>query len=174
MVRRPQTYSTLAVAAGLFVLITAWRFAEPAPATGITFLYVVPISLLAVELGYRGAISGAAAACGLVAWWGAAQGVVLRADGYLVRAVAFFAVALVVARQVQRRRAQEDEAQRWFSLADEMCCVADFRGYFTRVNGAWTRCLGYSPDELVGQPFTTFVHPEDRELTNADSSSLVA
>ncbi len=34
---QPQKVSAVLIAAGLFVLITVWRFAEPDPATGITF-----------------------------------------------------------------------------------------------------------------------------------------
>lgn len=170
--RRQHALSALLLAAGLFVVITAWRFADPDPATGITFLYVVPISMLAVEFGYRGGILGAAGASGLVAWWGTSHDVVLQSDGYLVRTSAFFAVALVVAWQVHRRKALESEAQRWFSMSDDMCCVANFEGYFTRVNPAWSRWLGYSREELLDQPFLAFVHPDDVDQTAAESAAL--
>ncbi len=171
---RRHAVSALLVAAGLFVLITAWRFGDPDPATGITFLYVVPISLLAVEFGYRGGIVGAIGAAALVAWWGTSHDVVLHGDGYVVRAAAFFAVALIVAWQVQRRKALEGEAQRWFSMSDDMCCVANFDGYFTRVNDAWSRWLGYSHDEMLDQPFAAFVHPDDVDRTHAEAAALAA
>ncbi len=169
---RRQSVSVLLIAAGLFIAITAWRFADPAPATGITFLYVVPISLLAAGFGFRGGIPGAAVASGLFAWWGTSNDVVLSSGGYLVRAAAFFAVALVVGWQVQRRKALEGEADRWFSISDDMCCVANFDGYFTRVNAAWSRWLGYSEEELLDQPFVAFVHPDDVERTVSETAAL--
>jgi PAS domain S-box-containing protein len=30
---------------------------------------------------------------------------------------------------------------------------------------AWTRALGHSLEEMVGQPFLDFVHPDDRQKT---------
>lgn len=171
---RRQSASVLLLAAGLFIAITAWRFADPAPATGITFLYVVPISLLAAGFGYRGGIPGAAVASGLFAWWGTSHDVVLSSGGYLVRAAAFFAVALVVAWQVQRSKALEGEADRWFSISDDMCCVANFDGYFTRVNAAWSRWLGYSEEELLDQPFVALVHPDDVLRTVAETAALAS
>jgi hypothetical protein len=51
---------TFAIAIVMFAAILAWRFADPNPVSAINSLYVVPIALLAVTLGTRGGLAGAA------------------------------------------------------------------------------------------------------------------
>lgn len=53
----------------------------------------------------------------------------------------------------------------FFEFSNEMLCVADNRGYLTRVNQAWTKTLGWSAEELTSRPYIDFVHPEDLAAT---------
>jgi PAS domain S-box-containing protein len=50
--------------------------------------------------------------------------------------------------------------------------VAGFDGYFTRLNVAWERTLGFTNQELMKEPFLNFVHPDDREATIAQAKNL--
>ena len=62
------------------------------------------------------------------------------------------AVALLgylLLRGVMRRRRAEREVERIFELSVDLLCVANLDGYFTRVNPAFERTLGYSAAELV-------------------------
>lgn len=61
----------------------------------------------------------------------------------------------------------------FFEFSNEMLCVASSRGYFTRVNPAWTKTLGWSADELTSRPYLDFVHPDDAEATTREASLLV-
>jgi two-component system sensor histidine kinase/response regulator len=74
---------------------------------------------------------------------------------------------------VDRKRAEE-ELDRFFTISLDLQCIATFRGYFTRVNSAWERTLGYTSEEMVARPFLDFVHPEDRERTIAVMSALTS
>lgn len=51
-----------------------------------------------------------------------------------------------------------------FQFSADLFCIAR-NGYFTEVNPAWTRSLGWSRSEMLERPFIDFVHPEDRERT---------
>jgi PAS domain S-box-containing protein len=51
----------------------------------------------------------------------------------------------------------------FFQLCVEMLAVAGFDGRLRRVSRNWTNVLGWSEDELIGQPWLDFVHPEDVE-----------
>jgi diguanylate cyclase (GGDEF)-like protein/PAS domain S-box-containing protein len=161
----------LVVAAALFAAVTAWRFAATDPAAGVGFLYVIPVALVAVRFGLLGGLVAAATSTGLVMWWAFSTDA-LGFTGYATRSVTFVAVAAVVGWQVERRRALEGEADRWFSLSSDMCVVANLDGYFTRVNDAWTASLGYSEEELLERPFVAFVHPGDVEATNTEAAAL--
>ncbi|MEO8333957.1 MAG: PAS domain-containing protein [bacterium] len=55
--------------------------------------------------------------------------------------------------------------ERFFLVSIDMLCCLDFTGYFKRLNPAWERALGFTPQELMSKPFIEFVHPDDRERT---------
>jgi PAS domain S-box-containing protein len=61
---------------------------------------------------------------------------------------------------------------RFFELSPDLFCIAGFDGYFRRVNGNFTRVLGYTPDELISRPLIEFVHPDDRANTKAEAEKL--
>src|ERR1041385_9206682 len=65
---------------------------------------------------------------------------------------------------VGRTRAQE-QLERFFTMSGDLLCIANFDGYFTRVNASWHRVLGYTTTELMSHPFIDYVHHEDREAT---------
>lgn len=62
-----------------------------------------------------------------------------------------------------------DLEDRFFTLSIDMLCVADFRGYFIRLNPAWETTLGFTREELQARPMFEFVHPDDRERTRAQN-----
>lgn len=68
--------------------------------------------------------------------------------------------------EVERREAQED-LDRFFTLSRDLFVIAGFNGYSKRLNPAWEQTLGYTLDEILAQPFLSFVHPADRERTVA-------
>lgn len=68
-------------------------------------------------------------------------------------------------RDLRERRQSERELNRLFDLASDLLCVATIEGYFTRVNPAFQRVLGYTETELVSQTFLDLVHPDDRQRT---------
>ena len=65
---------------------------------------------------------------------------------------------------VERKRAEE-ELDRFFTLSPDLLCIANFDGYFLRLNPSWERTLGIPREELLAKPWLDFVHPADREAT---------
>ena len=70
-----------------------------------------------------------------------------------------------------RRLAEENlrrisgELDRFFTLAQDLLCIADTNGALRRANQEWTRTLGYSQDELQGRSLVELAHPQDRQAT---------
>jgi len=75
--------------------------------------------------------------------------------------------------EVQRRQAEE-ERDRLFAVSLDMLCAASFDGYFKRVNPAFKRVLGYTRNEMLTKPWVSFIHPDDRESTIAETQRLLA
>ncbi len=72
---------------------------------------------------------------------------------------------------VGRTRAQE-QLEHFFTMSGDLLCIANFDGYFARVNASWSRLLGYTTTELLSQPYIDLVHREDREATASAEASL--
>jgi eukaryotic-like serine/threonine-protein kinase len=88
-----------------------------------------------------------------------------------------FASASELAQEVQgwqdrERREAEEARDRFFTLSLDMLCIAGFDGYFKRLNPAWERTLGFTIEEMLAEPFVSFVHPDDRERTGAETQRL--
>lgn len=71
-----------------------------------------------------------------------------------------YAIGRPLDERSERRRSLEARG-RFFSLSPDLFVISDERGHAGQVNAAWTAVLGYEPDEVVGRPFSSFVHPED-------------
>jgi len=74
--------------------------------------------------------------------------------------------------EVAERKLAEEVLDQFFNHSLDMLCIADFGGYFKRLNPAWERTLGFTTDELCRRPFLDFVHPDDREATLAEVKQL--
>jgi PAS domain S-box-containing protein len=59
------------------------------------------------------------------------------------------------------QRRKTDAVDRLFDLSLDMLGTASAEGYFTRLNPAWERTLGWTAVELMARPMLSFVHPDD-------------
>jgi PAS domain S-box-containing protein len=164
----------LAVAAILFAGVFFLRLEVENPGQIVTLLYALPIALVAVELGMGWGLAVAALALGMFGLWDLAW----AGDGghnaldYLSRGGAFFILGGAVGALADRVRKVSADSARYWELSNDLLCTARFDGRFERLNPAWERTLGWTLDELRSRPFVEFVHPEDRERTEAETASL--
>ena len=66
------------------------------------------------------------------------------------------------------------ELVKFFEMSIDMLCIADFGGFFRRLNAAWQKTLGHSAEELCAVPYVEFIHPDDLEATLAEAAGLKA
>jgi len=76
--------------------------------------------------------------------------------------------------QFSERARAERELATFFEASRDMLAIAGSQGYLLRVNPAWEKVLGFTPQEMTTRPFLDFVHPDDREKTIAEAKSVYA
>jgi diguanylate cyclase (GGDEF)-like protein/PAS domain S-box-containing protein len=162
----------VAVAAVVFVAIFVVRTTIGTLADAISFLYVIPVVIVAISLGTRGGALAGAVAFALSTASALIADQPTSAFGYVNRAVVFLFIGALVGRFAEELRSLEAESTRFFDLSRDMICVAGFDGYFKRINPAFERTLGYSRRELLGRPFVEFVHPDDRDDTDVETGEI--
>ena len=64
------------------------------------------------------------------------------------------------------------ERDRFFNLSLDIMTIANLEGYFTQVNPALERTLGWTSTEITTKPYLDFVHPDDIAPTIAIAQKL--
>ena len=65
---------------------------------------------------------------------------------------------------VEEKRLRRD-LDRFFEVSLDMLAIANLKGYFTRLNPAFEKVLGWTEAELCARPCTDFIHPDDIKAT---------
>jgi diguanylate cyclase (GGDEF)-like protein/PAS domain S-box-containing protein len=164
---------TIVATIALFALVSILFVLGHAPADGVGFLYVLPIGLVAVELGWRWGLSVAAVCFGSYVIWAAINDIELSLLGYATRAVVLFTVGGALGWLAARARTAGRDTDLWFSMANVMLATASLDGHFTRLNQAWETTLGWTREELMAKPQSEFIHPDDVEPTFAAANALL-
>ncbi|MCR9264260.1 MAG: PAS domain-containing sensor histidine kinase [Flavobacteriaceae bacterium] len=61
----------------------------------------------------------------------------------------------------------------FFNQSLDGLCIADYDGYFVKVNPSFKSLLGYSEKELKSRLISSFIHPKDREATAGHREKLL-
>jgi signal transduction histidine kinase len=91
----------------MFAGVFAWRAATADAEDAVALLYVVPVGLVALELGLLGGVTAAALATALLGGWILASGAPVGVLGVVTRAVTFVTVGLIAGRFSDRMRAAQ-------------------------------------------------------------------
>jgi len=131
------------------------------------FLFAVPLALASVGWGLRGGVVlGVLTSLLATAWWveRSHPGGGAWLSSRIVTCL-FIGVILGWFAESRHGLMRAIAHHREYSL--DLIATANFEGYFTEVNPAFTRTLGFTSEELLSAPFTDFVHPDDVEPTLA-------
>ena len=72
----------------------------------------------------------------------------------------------------QQVNERTQERNRIWDVSRDMLLVADTAGVWLSVNPAWTACLGWTAEELVGRTSEWLEHPEDHDKTRREIGKL--
>jgi two-component system, cell cycle sensor histidine kinase and response regulator CckA len=68
----------------------------------------------------------------------------------------------------------EAQQNSFFSLSLDLMGLIGLDGYLKHINPAFEKLLGFTQEELLSQPLSLFIHPEDRKSTLAIFKQLTA
>lgn len=71
-----------------------------------------------------------------------------------------------------KKNEERRKLEKFFMMSMDMICIAGIEGYFTKVNPAFTKTLGWTEQELLQRPFIEFVHPDDVNKTIMEIQKL--
>ena len=124
-------------------------------------LLAVPLALASIAYGLRGGIGmGILTSLVVAAWWVAERqygGVAWLSS----RAITCLFIGTVLGWFAESRQQLTRAIAHHRELSLDLIATANFDGYFTEVNPAFTRTLGFTSEELLSRPFTDFVHADD-------------
>jgi diguanylate cyclase (GGDEF)-like protein/PAS domain S-box-containing protein len=155
-----------------FAAVFVARLASSDPGDAVGFLYAIPIALLASEFGLAMGLGAAGFASALTIAWAQTAKVDLSVLGYATRLAVLLLVGGLVGQLARNRKELASTNERWFEMSNDLLCESSLDGYYTRLNGTWSQALGYSTEELMAEPYVTFIHPDDLEPTLAIAGSL--
>ena len=68
----------------------------------------------------------------------------------------------------------EERFRNIFELSADLVCIADYKGFFRLINPSFSRVLGYSQEELLGNSFFRFIHPDDKTKSQSAMTDILA
>ena len=69
-------------------------------------------------------------------------------------------------------KAKINELDIFIQQSHDVICVVDSEGIFQRISPSCESVWGYTPKELIGQPFMKYVHPNDRDFTKKEATRI--
>lgn len=73
-----------------------------------------------------------------------------------------------------KRKHQEEMHFLMFQSAPDIIATVNQEGYFTKVNPAFCKLLGYTEKEITSQPFSNFIHQEDLITTKKEYKKTIS
>nr|WP_295870636.1 PAS domain S-box protein [uncultured Chitinophaga sp.] len=70
------------------------------------------------------------------------------------------------------RKEEMEHFRKFFLLSNDLFCLVGSNGTFEMVNPAFSRALGWKPEEILGRPVFDIIHPEDVDSSGEQLKGL--
>jgi PAS domain S-box-containing protein len=152
--RRP---TVLGFAVVMYAAVVALRFAVGDPAAPIMLFMLVPIAIVAIELGSRGGMAAAATAVVTVGAWSVVDDVRLSPVVFVSRLTAFFLVGLLVGCLIDRLQAVREAQRRLLESSLDPIVGLSIDGRVQSVNARALALFGRRREEMIGHEIEHFL-----------------
>jgi len=153
---RRRTTIVIAIAIALYVGFLIARLENSDQKNGLLGLQVIPIALVALELGLLPGLLMATAALGSVAIWSVADDVHISAGEYVARGAVYFPIAIAIGWVAGRlhltEQALENREQRLATIVEsstDALVTMDEDGLILAWNPVAEEMFGWRPDEVM-------------------------
>ena len=75
------------------------------------------------------------------------------------------AACVVILGNLGKRRAVEEELDQFYALSNDLIGMLDYDGAYRWLSPSWERASGWQSQEILGNNFLEFVHPDDSQRT---------
>jgi len=163
---RRRTIVVLAIAVVLYVGILVARLLNSDESNGLLGLQIIPMALVAIELGLLPGLIAAGAAFASVGFWSAAQDVQISGVEYAARALVYFPIAIALGWIAGRLRVSqellEEREQRLTTIVEsstDALVTMDEEGLILAWNPVAEDMFGWRPDEAIGKELAELTMP---------------
>ena len=80
--------------------------------------------------------------------------------------------SVLIFRNITEKRKTEEKLNIIYNQSLDLIGVANKNGYFTSINPAVTKILGYTQEEFLAQSYFDFIHPDDVDKTDNEKHTL--
>jgi len=161
-----RTTIAIAVAILLYVGILIARLENSDQMNGLLGLQVIPIALVALELGVLPGLLMAAAAIGSVAIWSVTDDIHITAGEYVARGAVYFPIAIAIGWVAGRlhltEQALENREQRLATIVEsstDALVTMDEDGLILAWNPVAEHMFGWPPEEVLGKDLAEVTMP---------------
>jgi PAS domain S-box-containing protein len=163
---RRRTTIVLAIALFLYVGILIARLLNPDQQNGLLGLQMIPMALVALELGLVPGLAAAVAALASVGIWSAIQDVHINGAEYVARAAVYFPVAIAIGWAAGRLRTAEklleDREKRLTTIVEsstDALVTMDADGLILAWNPVAEQMFGWTSEEVLGKDLAEVTMP---------------
>lgn len=167
--------SRAVLALALLAVIVALRVVlGPSASAGLSFLLIVPVAVVAVDLGpWGGLAAGVGAYAVFFVWVLTGQFVDTGVDAHLIRGTVYLLVGLAAGWSADQLRRSEARQRYIADSLGDLVSVHDPAGRYVYASSAAHELLGYEPAQLCGTSAYDYLHPYDASGVRQGHESLL-
>ena len=162
----------LAAAAVLFIGACVVGLLLPSQPATAGLIFIVPVAIIASELGTRAGLLAAALSVAVVAWWLAHGPGLAHPAAQGTRSIAMFFLAWVIGRTSDRAARSRRLLEQVLEASTDSIYVKDLEGRYLVVNSATADLLKRPADTIVGRSNTELAPEMADAVAEQDSAVL--
>ncbi len=164
----------VAAAASLFVAASLVLVLVPSPPITVGLVFIIPVAIIATELGTRAGLFSAGLSIAIILAWQASGVVEDGPTAVLPRSIALVFLAWILGRTSDRGARSRDLLEQVLEATTDSIYVKDLDGRYLLVNSAAANLIGRPGEEIVGRVNSEVLPEVAGAIAERDAAVLAA